>query len=57
MATKKSSKTSLRNPLAALAATHDHMAKSEPNALNRMDHKRAAKKARELARAQPKPKG
>ena len=45
--------TFLRNPLAALANAHDQMAKGEPNALNRMDSKRTAAKARELAAKEP----
>ena len=57
MATKDgSSKTSLRNPLAALANSLDLMAEQEPNPMLRAGQRRQAEKARAAARKQPPPK-
>ncbi|MFZ2209180.1 MAG: hypothetical protein WAV22_10980 [Porticoccaceae bacterium] len=46
---------SLRNPLAALAETADHLAKNESHPKYRAQKRREASRLRELARQQPPP--
>lgn len=46
---------SLRNPLAALAATMDHLAQNEPNPTYQQQKRREASRLRELADKEPPP--
>jgi hypothetical protein len=53
---QKTSQTSLRNPLAALANVFEKMGDREPNNLYRAQRRREAAKLRELASREPAPK-
>lgn len=52
---KRPTEGSLRNPLAALAATHEKLAEDDPDDLARVRRRRFAKRLLELARQEPPP--